>query len=122
MSWFDIVKNTRRGKRKVKPYSPFTGKGLKVSEIADRKKVRHEERIKTAEEKPNKLPIGRVHNKFGGNSSFSRMYRINNPKNRCAKCGRTLTANQQTLTRNNASGIKYCNACAKSIEEKNSEE
>ena len=117
MSWFDIVKNTRRGKRRVKPYNPFTGKGLKVSEIADRKKVRHEERIKTAEEKPNKLPIGRVHNKFGGNSSFSReganrvvawsqRKKVNspNPKNRCAKCGRTLTANQQTLTRNNASG------------------
>ncbi len=135
MSWFDVIK---RGKPKAKPFNPFTGKGLRVSEIAERKKTKQEERIKTEEEKPNKIPIGRVHHKFGGNSSFSRegLNRAKvrgqekqhlkndkskhsfNPESRCAKCTNPISRGQRTLTRNNASNLKYCEPCAKSIEEK----
>ena len=31
MSWEDILKNSRRSKRKREPYNPFTGKGIKGS-------------------------------------------------------------------------------------------
>ena len=138
MTWFDIIKNTRRGKGKVKPFNPFTGEGIRASVIAERKKRKEEERIKTEEEKPNKLPIGRVHNKFGGNARFSREG-INraklrgqekqhlkndktkhsfNPVSMCAKCSNPISSGQRTLTRNNASNLKYCKPCAKSIEEK----
>lgn len=136
MSWFEVIKNKRsrrnrgRGKPKAKPYNPHTGEGLRVSAIAERKKERQEERIKAAEEKPNKLPIGRVHTKHGGNSNFSRELanRRNkaifskdgehsfNPDNTCAQCGNPISVNQRTLTRNNPSNLKYCKSCAKSIE------
>ena len=37
MSWEDILKNSRRSKRKREPYNPFTGKGVKGSEITEKK-------------------------------------------------------------------------------------
>jgi len=134
MSWEDILKNSRRSKRKREPYNPFTGKGVKGSEITEKKKEIEQERKDKIKDETKLIPRARVAINLGGGSRLNRKWmkerhahsqrrdpekaKSLNSKSKCAQCGIRLTENQRFQTINNASNLYYCENCIKSIEGK----